>query len=274
MAYQAVAGEQRIWYEYLPSGTATVVLVHGWGMSGRVWDSTVAALLDAGIGVIRYDQRCCGRSDREFADVSIEALGADLAALCEQLAPPAPILNGWSLGGAVVVDAAARMGSSVAGLVLTCGATPRYTRAGDFPFGGTVDDVAATVAALRADRPTFLRNLYYQGVFARDVGDGIRERCVRIALQASSGADASLAALADLDQRSLLPTIAVPVLVVLGARDGVVAPDIGRFAAQQLPDAELLELPDCGHAPFLEDPQTYHDALLRFVDRCQVRRRS
>lgn len=270
MAYLAVAGEQRIWYEHLPAGSATVVLAHGWGMSGRVWDATVAVLQDAGIGVLRYDQRCCGQSDRDFADVSVQALGADLVALCEHLAPPAPILNGWSLGGAVVVDAAARMGSGIAGLMLTCGATPRYTRAPDFPFGGTVEDVGATVAALRADRPTFLRNLYYQGVFARDVGDDVRERCVQIALQAGPEADASLAALADLDQRALLPTIDAPALVVLGSLDAVVAPDIGRFAARHLPLAELLELPECGHAPFLEDPKAYHGALLRFVARCQA----
>ena len=67
------------------------------------------------------------------------------------------MLNGWSLGGAVAIDAAARLGSRLAGLVLTCGATPRYTRGDDFPYGGTAADVAATVAALRADRVNFLK---------------------------------------------------------------------------------------------------------------------
>jgi len=25
-------------------------------------------------------------------------------------------------------------------------------------------------------------------------------------------------------------------------------------------------MPECGHAPFLEDPETYHNALLAFID--------
>ncbi len=270
MAYLNVDGQRRIYYEHYPAGRPTVVLSHGWGMGCRVWDGTVARLQDAGIGVVTYDQRGCGESDKDFADVSIEALGGDLVALCEHLALAAPVLNGWSLGGAVVIDAAARLGSNLAGLVLTCGATPRYTRAVDFAFGGTAADVAATVAALRADRVNFLKTLYYQGVFARAVSDDVKHWCWQIALQASPGADASLGALATLDQRAAMARIDAPALVVVGGNDGVVAPDIERFAARQLRNAELLEMADCGHAPFLEDAVVYHDALLRFVGRLQA----
>jgi pimeloyl-[acyl-carrier protein] methyl ester esterase len=254
-----------IYYEYFPAGRITVVLSHGWGMGCRVWDTTVACLQDAGVGVATYDHRACGASDKDFSDVSISAQGGDLAALCEHLHLDAPVLNGWSLGGAVAVDAAARLGAKLAGLVLTCGATPRYTRCADFPHGGTAEDVAATVTALRANRVSFLKSLYFDGVFARDVGDDIKQVCWQIALQASPAADASLGALATLDQRALLARIDVPALVVVGGKDGVVAPAIERAAAALLPQAATLEMADCGHAPFLEDPAVYNAALLRFV---------
>ena len=272
MAYLNVSGERRIYYEHYPAGRVAVVFAHGWGMGCRVWDNTVACLQDAGIGVVTYDQRGCGRSDKDFPDVSIEALGTDLAALCGHLSLAAPVLNGWSLGGAVVIDAAARLGSSLAGVVLTCGATPRYTRTSDFPYGGSPADVAATVAALRADRVNFLKTLYYQGVFSRDVGDDVKHWCWQIALQASPAADASLAALASLDQRALMSRIDAPALVVVGANDAVVAPDIERAAARHLRNAQLLEMHGCGHAPFLEDPVAYHAALLRFVGELQAKR--
>lgn len=264
MAYLSVDGG-RIYFEHFPVGQLTVVLSHGWGMGARVWDGTVAFLQDAGVGVLTYDHRGCGASDKDFRDVSIEALGSDLARLCEHLNLSAAVLNGWSLGGAVVVDAAARLGSAVAGLVSTCGATPRFTRCADFAHGGAPEDVAATVAALRADRVNFLKTLYFQGVFARDVGDDIKHWCWQIALQTSPAADASLGALATLDQRALLGEIDAPALVVVGGRDTVVAPEIGRAAATQLRSAELIEMSDCGHAPFLEDPASYNAALLRFI---------
>jgi pimeloyl-ACP methyl ester carboxylesterase len=30
-------------------------------------------------------------------------------------------------------------------------------------------------------------------------------------------------------------------------------------------------MPDCGHAPFLEDPETYHAALLRWIGTLEQR---
>ena len=260
-----VEGDRQIYFEHYSGSERTVVLSHGWGMGCRVWDNTVARLTDAGHGVLIYDHRCCGQSDKDFADVSIEALGADLAALCQHLALDRPVLNGWSLGGAVVVDAAIRLGSNVGGLVLTGGATPRYTQGEDFPHGGQAEDVAATVAALRADRVNFLKSLYFDGVFAKDVGEDVKGSCWRIALQASTAADASLGALAQLDQRDGMAGLSCPALVAVGGQDGVVAPEIGRYAAQCLPNAELVEFEDCGHAVFLEDADRYHGVLLDFL---------
>ena len=273
MPYLSVDASQRIYYEHAAGEDTTVVLLHGWGMSGRVWDATARELAAAGVGVVRYDQRGCGLSDREFADVAIETLAADLVALCDHLALAAPVLNGWSLGGAVAVDAAVRLGARLQGLVLTCGATPRYTRADDFPFGGSADDVGASLAALRTNRHEFLRALYFDNVFARAVGDTVKQRFYEIALQASPHADASLGALGALDQRALLPRIDAPALVVTGIDDRVVAPAIARCAARALPDAELLEMPGCGHAPFVDVADTYHAALLRFIARLRATRR-
>ena len=271
MGRLSVEGDRQIYFERhsaAPGQQRTVVLSHGWGMGCRVWDNTVARLVDAGHGVVIHDHRCCGQSDKDFADVSIEALGADLAALCRHLKLDRPVLNGWSLGGAVVVDAAARLGAdAVGGLVLTGGATPRYTQGEDFPHGGQAEDVAATVAALRADRVNFLKALYFDGVFARDLGADVKDWCWRIALQASSAADASLGALAGLDQRGAMAGLSCPALVAIGGRDGVVAPEIGRYAAQCLPNADLMEFDDCGHAVFLEDADRYHAALLDFLGR-------
>jgi pimeloyl-[acyl-carrier protein] methyl ester esterase len=266
MGFLSRASGRQIYFEHYTGRGPAVVLAHGWGMSCRVWDDTIARLVDRGHAVVAYDQRGCGRSDKDFADVSIEALGDDVVALCRHLELGGVVLNGWSLGGAVVVDAASKLGGALRGLVLTAGATPRFTQAPDFPHGGTAADLAATVAALRAGRVAFLKGLYFGGVFAVDVGEDVKQRCWQIALEASSGADASLGALAQLDQRAALARIAAPSLVVLGTRDGVVTPGIGREAAKLLPNATLREL-DCGHAPFLECPDAYHAALFELLGR-------
>lgn len=267
MSRLAVEGSRSISYEYYPvAGTApVVVLSHGWGMNARAWDDVTAGLTDAGYSVLVYDQRACGQSDKDFRDVSIAALGNDIVGLCDHLSLSAVILNGWSLGGAVVVDAAGKLGPRLKGLVLTGGATPRYTQAEGFPHGGTPADVAGTVAALRADRVNFLHGLYFQGVFAAPVGDIVKEHAFELALQAGPAADASLGALARVDQRDIMKRLNVPALVITGDQDGVVPPGIAEFAAKLLPQGRLEVMKGCGHAPFIEDRATYKALLHGFL---------
>ncbi len=165
-----------VYYEH-HRGTATpVVLIHGWAMSSRLWVGTVEALKHAGHAVITIDHRGCGQSDRDFGDVSIAALASDVEGIVRQEASRPVVLNGWSLGGAVAAEAAHRLGDKAAGLVLTCGASPRFTKTADFPYGGDEEGLAATAAALAGDRAAFFKGLA-QGVCAREVSqetvDGI-----------------------------------------------------------------------------------------------------
>ena len=38
-----------------------------------------------------------------------------------------------------------------------------------------------------------------------------------------------------------------------------------RWLQQQLHDATLVEIPDCGHYPMLEAPDAFESALLKFI---------
>jgi len=256
-----------IYFEHhqVTNSAFTVVLAHGWGMSTRIWDDTTAWLIDSGYSVLAFDQRNCGSSDKDFAEVSIEALSQDLAVLVEHCGITRAVLNGWSLGGAVATGAAPLLGDKLAGVISTCGATPRYTQAEGFPHGGTADDVAGTVTALRADRVNFLQALYCDGAFVKPVSDAIKNWAHGIALQASPGADASLGALASVDQRDIMSVLEVPVLSITGSADGVVDPAIGEFTAELAPHGQLVVMDGCGHTPFIEDPTAYRDAVGHFL---------
>lgn len=254
-----------IFYDYQEGKSPCVLLSHGYGMSADAWEDTAKKISDAGYAVLTYDHRCCGRSDKSFSDVSISAQGSDIVALCDHLEIDQVVLNGWSLGGAIVVDAASKLGDRLVGLVLTGGATPRYTQADGFPYGGTAADVKGTVEAIRADRETFLRGLYFEGVFVADVGDAVKEKCLAIALQADEKSDDSLGDLANLEQRSIMKNLNCPALIVHGVADQVVPVDIGRVASELLVNSKMLEIEGCGHAPFLEFAEQYNAALLTFL---------
>jgi pimeloyl-ACP methyl ester carboxylesterase len=73
--------------------------------------------------------------------------------------------------------------------------------------------------------------------------------------------EAGLRVLEGVDLRAGLGAIDVPVRVVHGTRDRVVPVDAGAFVAGGVPDGELLTL-DAGHAPFVEHPREFTEAVL------------
>lgn len=256
--------DRQIYFEHHAGRGLPVLLIHGWGMSTRVWDTTLPALLDAGHAVVAFDQRGCGMSDKDFATVSIDAAARDAVALLRHLGIARAAVNGWSLGGAVAVATAALLGASCAGVVLTAAASPRYVQAPDFPHGPPPGTTAQTVAMLRADRATFLDALS-KGCCAKSPSPAVDAWLWSIFMQASPTADAALLELDVVDQRETLASLAAPVLSIVGAKDAIVVPDVGRSVAKYAKNATVVEFPECGHSPFLEDGPRYREVLLDFL---------
>ena len=246
------------------SDSAVILLIHGWGMSVRCWDPILPALGEAGLRVVSFDHRGCGLSDKDFADVGIERIAADAVALLDHLDISTAVVNGWSLGGAVAVATAAKLGNRCAGLVLTGGATPVYTQKSDFPHGGTDEDMAGTLEAYQTNRVDFLQGLS-QIVCVKDVGANVENWFYQIFLQASPFAGATLGQLADLDQRDTLLGLDLPIASIFGSEDGFVAPAICRWIGEHHPRATNYEFAGVGHAPFIEARDDYLDALKSFI---------
>jgi len=67
------------------------------------------------------------------------------------------------------------------------------------------------------------------------------------------------------DYRSSSESIRVPTLVINGGSDSVVAIERAQAMADRIPEARLIEMPESGHAPPLEQHQRVSDALVEFV---------
>jgi len=264
MARLAVDGSKSIYFEDLGAGDTALVLIHGWGMSGRCWDGILKPLLEHGLRVVTMDHRGCGRSDHDFADLSIDAIAGDAAALVDELNLKSVILNGWSLGGAVATKAASLLGSRCSALVLTAGASPIYTQKPDLPLGGTAEDVAGVVAAMDDDRVTFLAGLAH-AVCAKPISDAMLTWMGDAFIASAARASSTLGELAHIDQREMLLGLDMPVLSYICGQDGFVAPEISRWVADNHPRAKGIEFPDSGHAPFIEERADYVSTLVEFA---------
>lgn len=264
MAYLSTETGHRIYFEHHRGTKLPVLLIHGWGMSCRVWDTTLSALQAAGHAVLTFDQRGCGQSDKDFPENTI-ALGAeDALAVLRQAGIQRAVVNGWSLGAAIATETAHRLGRNCAGLVLTVGATPRGVQAPDYPYGNPPGSTSATVEALRQDRANFLDGLT-KAVWAVPQSAAMNAWLWSIFMEASPCADEALVELDTLDQRSIFASLDVPILSFIGAKDVIVSPEVGRSVAKLARHFKAVELEGCGHAPFIEDAPRYRSELLSFL---------
>lgn len=64
-----------------------------------------------------------------------------------------------------------------------------------------------------------------------------------------------------------LHRIDVPTLLLWGESDGLVTPDYGRAYRDMIPGAELVVIPEAGHAPQIEQPEAFVRHVLEFAGR-------
>jgi pimeloyl-ACP methyl ester carboxylesterase len=272
----------------------TLVLAHGWTLSQAAWDDVATLLrprVEAGdLRLIRYDQRGHGRSTwpsptHPTADMSIDRLGDDLAALIDQLAPDGPvILGGHSMGGMTVMClAAARpglFGDRVRGVLLVS------TSAGDLTAdprtaAGRMAKVrpgvltvalagARVVERLRSFLPPehprhqkMVRDLLY----GADATDEMVLAGAEIMHASTVRAFITfMPALEKHDKRTELAALGqIPVEIFVGDTDKLTPERHSTQLAQALPHARLHVVERTGHMLPQERPQLVVDAIDRLV---------
>jgi pimeloyl-ACP methyl ester carboxylesterase len=254
-----------------------LVLLHGIMLSSALW---VHQLRDLALHhrVIAIDLRGHGQSLPGSTGSGIPILAADVAAVLEALAVEQAVVVGHSMGGMVALQMAldlppAERRLRVAGLVLTS------TTAGPFATLPGWTGVARVTGPVTAQALLVGERLGAKALPSRD----LRWWLVRLGF----GADAPPAqvrfveamhratpsrTLADLipsvatfDLSSRLGSLDVPVLVVVGSHDRLTAPRLARRLAAALPEAQLVELPRCGHMPMLERRHEFSRLLDEFT---------
>ncbi len=68
------------------------------------------------------------------------------------------------------------------------------------------------------------------------------------------------------DSRATLPTIDCPVLILCGEEDQLCPVEYHRFMANEIPDAKLLVLKNCGHLSTIEQPQRVTQAMRAWLE--------
>jgi pimeloyl-ACP methyl ester carboxylesterase len=222
--------------------------------------------------VLAMDQIGFGNSDKPFIDYSVQTYVDSLGEFLRTLKVDHFDLAGESLGGRIAASYTLQaLSLENSGpyalprperLILedAAGHTDPFHRAGaqpqvgPIPISGNLKD-AAGVAIVFHDKSRVTEEFIRRDFALKmKANDGMTERLF------TSNPRLSSEVVGD-----KLGGITIPTLVVWGENDELVPLADGRDYAAKIPNARLVIVSECGHAPSIEKPQQFIDAVERFL---------
>ncbi len=249
-----------------------VVLIHGWPLSGAMWEYQAGALVEAGYRVIAYDRRGFGKSGQPWLGYDYDTLTADLKALIDQLDLRDVTLVGFSMGGGEVARYLGRYGAErIAQAVLVSAITPFLLKTDDNPTGVPKETFDPILEGLKSDRPHFLAG-FSQVFFGKTltgskVSQEMLDTSLTVAMQASPRATIECAkAFGTTDFRQDMAAFTIPTLIIHGTADKTVPIDASAHqAAKLVPGAILKEYDGEPHGLHVTAMDRLNQDLIAFL---------
>jgi pimeloyl-ACP methyl ester carboxylesterase len=235
-----------IHYQTTGSGRPAIVLVHCWTCDSGFWQGQVPRLAKSH-QVVTLDLAGHGRSGRTRRDYTMEAFGADVTAVADALKLDRMVLVGHSMGGAVILEAAKRLGGRVVGLV------PVDTLL-DVEEPVDPKETDAVMAKMRADYKGETTAFLRQYLFATTTPPAVAERV--LSQTTTFPMEIALSALRHNWSYRAAPAfeaVKVPIVAVNGDR----FPTNFEANRRHAPQFDAVIMKGVGHYPMLEDPARF-----------------
>ena len=268
----ARSGDVNIAYQVLGGGPFDVVYVPGFISNVELgWENPVLAdgyrRLAEFCRLIIFDKRGTGLSDR-VAIATLEERMDDVRAVMDSAGSERAALIGVSEGGPMSILFAATYPDRTWALVLA-GTRPRTTWSPELPDNLTRQQVEANIATFAEKWGTVQHTReIHEWAFGRTVSDDEAQRAARVLrLSASPGAVMAMQRMnVDIDVTHVLPTIAVPTLVMNAARETPAARSGSRLIGERIPGALHVEADSDAHVP-LAYADEFVGAVRPFLER-------
>lgn len=254
----------RIAYQQVGSGPP-LVLFHGAGDDSRIWRQQLEDL-SRDFTVIAWDAPGCGQSDDPAPDLSARDLGLLAAGFVEQAVrgKGKPHVLGLSWGSMVALELYKGYPDVPASLLLVSA----YAGWAGSLSPEEVDRRIAVVEAEIGEPPGKFVNEWLPTLFTPRADPAVVAEIAAIMLDVRPASlQALLSASGRADYRHLLPTIAVPTLLIYGEEDQRSPLPVARELHRQIPGAELTVIPAAGHLVFAEAPEAFNAEVRRFLQR-------
>jgi 3-oxoadipate enol-lactonase len=252
-------------YTHYPApraGAPRLVLIHSLALDRSVWDEVVSRLRDD-VEMLTVDCRGHGRSDRKAAAFTAELFARDIAELLDHVRWGRAAIAGCSMGGCVALAFGGLYPASTAALGLI-DTTAWY---GDDAPAKFRERAEAARAKGMQGLIDFQVTRWFSDEFRASHPDVLRHTGDVFVANDFECYAASCALLGDADARKYLPSLRMPVAIVVGEEDYATPVAMAQYLHEQLPQSTLTVLPKARHLTPLERPDRIASELLDLVRR-------
>lgn len=260
-----------------------VLLLHGKNFCSATWEGSIRVLSGAGYRVIAPDQiGWCKSTKPEHYQYTFEQLAANTHALLESLGITKAIVMGHSTGGMLAIRYGLLYPADTERLVLVDPLGLEDWRAKGVPWQ-SLDAQYQTQLKTTADSiRKYERATYYAGTWKPEY-----EQWVQMLAGMYRGPGKQVVAWNSALAYDMIYTqpvfyefekLTMPVLLMIGDKDTTAPgkqfappelraqlghyPELAKAAVARMKQARLIEFPDLGHSPQVQDPARFHQALL------------
>ena len=244
-------------------GEQCIVLLHGYLESMLVWEDFIPYLYKE-VRVVTLDLPGHGISVVQGEEHSMDFLADTVADALRALGIARCTLVGHSMGGYVALAFCERHPEMLDGVVLLS-STPNP----DTPE--KAENRRREIALVRAGKKELLARVAPAAGFAEENRDRMKDYIGDLTEQVFVTEDDGIVALLNgmigrKDQNAMLRETRVPVLFILGRKDGYIPAEVAEKMVADHPEARVVWLENSGHMGFLEEPETTAKALLDFAN--------
>lgn len=267
--YIKVEPNVKIYVEDLnPCGEKTILFLHGWPGSNRLFEYQFDKLPELGYRCIGIDTRGFGNSDKPWDGYDYNTLADDVKAVIETLKLKNITLAGHSTGGAIAIRYMARhKGYGVSKLALFAAAAPSLIKRSNFSYGLDKETVLQLIKGTYTDRPKMLQG-FGDIFFHKHITEEFSNWFLQLGLQAAGWATAAISnTWLDEVLFSDLEAIHVPTLIIHGIHDKVVPFSLGKIQSKTIKKAKLIPFEDSGHATFYDERERFNKELVKFINK-------
>lgn len=243
-------------YEVRGDGPRNLLFLHGWAGSGEYFNGLIDHLDLSRVRAISYDMRGHGDSDKPDIQLTLERLARDGLTVADAAGARTFVPVGFSMSGKFAQYLAVLEPARVEGLLLIAGAPAAeiplppelladwYARQGD---AARFAELLGPYMTARVD-PEVLERF---GQTAAKVPAADLERTMQLVTSVSFA-----------DRVGMLEQ---PILVIAGANDILLPPELLKGMADGLKNARLEVIDDCGHEIPIERPKELADRMAAFL---------